>query len=130
MIIIIIIVIIIVFIIFIVLLLSLGKFTYNETIFYTARIVQGLAVLHANNIVYRDLKPENVLMDEFGYTKLSDLGLAQKVKSTGISGVCGTRYIIIVIIVIVIIIIIIIDIIIIIKGLLGTRYAPTEPCYW
>lgn len=34
--------------------------------FYIAEIALGLACLHTHNILYRDLKPENVLLDEFG----------------------------------------------------------------
>ena len=53
-----------------------GKFTLIETKYYSARILLGLHALHKQKIVYRDLKPENVLMDKNGRTKLSDLGLA------------------------------------------------------
>jgi beta-adrenergic-receptor kinase len=67
------------------------KFCMKETIYYSSRIVQGLADMHEQNIVYRDLKPENVLMDEFGYTRLSDLGLACIVPKKGLVGSAGTR---------------------------------------
>ena len=69
----------------------LGVFSLNEARYYTARIVLGIAALHELNIVYRDLKPENVLMDTDGYTRLSDLGLSTAVGPNGISGCCGTR---------------------------------------
>lgn len=46
--------------------------------------------LHQNGIVYRDLKPDNILMDEQGKTRLSDLGLACKA-SPGLVGAYGTR---------------------------------------
>jgi beta-adrenergic-receptor kinase len=68
-----------------------GGFTVPEAKYYSARILMGIAALHDLNIVYRDLKPENVLMDENGATKLSDLGLACKVGRNGLSGTCGTR---------------------------------------
>lgn len=67
------------------------KFSMKETIYYSSRIVQGLSDMHEKNIVYRDLKPENVLMDEFGYTRLSDLGLACIVPKKGLVGLAGTR---------------------------------------
>lgn len=44
--------------------------------YYAAQIVTGLFHLHAMDIVYRDMKPENVLLDGKGQCRLSDLGLA------------------------------------------------------
>lgn len=39
---------------------------------------QGLYYLHANSIIYADLKPSNVLMNEYNTLKLCDFGLAKK----------------------------------------------------
>ena len=33
--------------------------------------------MHNNNIIYRDLKPENVLIDSLGYIKITDFGLSK-----------------------------------------------------
>lgn len=44
--------------------------------FYAANIILGLEALHSLGIVYRDLKPENVLIGADGYTKLCDFGLS------------------------------------------------------
>jgi cGMP-dependent protein kinase 2 len=49
----------------------------NVARFYIASIVLALEYLHDHNIVYRDLKPENVFIDQQGYPKLGDFGFAK-----------------------------------------------------
>lgn len=48
----------------------------KRIIHYTAQIATGILHLHDMNIIYRDMKPENVLLDSQGQCRLSDLGLA------------------------------------------------------
>ncbi|XP_029460482.1 rhodopsin kinase [Rhinatrema bivittatum] len=62
--------------------------------FYTAQIICGMEHLHQNRIIYRDLKPENVLLDNDGNVRISDLGLAvelkeKKSKTKGYAGTSG-----------------------------------------
>lgn len=45
---------------------------------YIAEILLALEALHRDMIVYRDLKPDNVILDEKGHAKLTDFGLAKK----------------------------------------------------
>lgn len=45
--------------------------------FYSAEVILGLEYLHTNNIIYRDLKPENLLLGSDGHIKLSDFGLSK-----------------------------------------------------
>ena len=47
---------------------------------YAAMVVSGLAFLHERKIVYRDLKPENLLFDPDGYLKIIDFGFAKVVQ--------------------------------------------------
>ena len=56
--------------------------------FYAACVVEGLRAIHAKTIVYRDLKMENLIIDEIGYLKIVDFGLAKKTEKTFTS--CGT----------------------------------------
>lgn len=47
--------------------------------FYAAEVVLGLEHLHQQGIVYRDCKPENILLDDAGHVRISDLGLAVEI---------------------------------------------------
>lgn len=47
-----------------------GSFDDSTTRFYTGCVVEAFAYLHAKGIIYRDLKPENLILDSHGYAKL------------------------------------------------------------
>jgi len=57
---------------------KLGLLTRDQAQFYLASMILAIEYLHERNIAYRDLKPENVLLDNQGYIKLIDFGCAKK----------------------------------------------------
>ena len=57
-----------------------GRFTADTALFYAAEIVLALEYLHSLSLVYRDLKPENLLLDRQGHLKLTDFGFAKKLE--------------------------------------------------
>lgn len=66
-------------------------FTEDEARFYTAEIIMGLAHIHSRNMIYRDLKPANILLDGEGHARISDLGLVRDMSKTLPSSECGTH---------------------------------------
>lgn len=67
------------------------RFTESQAKFYALSVALALAHLHSKKIVYRDLKPENVLMGEDGYVCLTDFGLAKILEQNEVAQTfCGT----------------------------------------
>lgn len=64
-------------------------FSPDVTRFYLATIILALKYLHSFNIIYRDLKPENLLLDSKGYVRLTDFGFA-KIVDDRTWTLCGT----------------------------------------
>ena len=59
---------------------NIGHFKESAAIFYASNIVLALKYLHENQILYRDLKAENLMVDKKGYIKLTDFGFATRLK--------------------------------------------------
>lgn len=61
--------------------------------FYAAEILSALEDIHNLGIVYKDLKPENLVLDIYGHIKLIDFGLSEFIKSTdtGRETSCGSE---------------------------------------
>ena len=54
-----------------------GTFDEARVKLYAAEIALGIGTLHANKTIYRDLRPENILVDAEGHLKIIDFGLAK-----------------------------------------------------
>lgn len=57
---------------------EVGRFSNDEAKFYATELVVFIEFCHANGYMYRDLKPENVLLDGHGHIKVVDLGFIKK----------------------------------------------------
>lgn len=58
-----------------------SQFSDERVRLYAAEITSALAHLHSFDIIYRDLKPENLLLDSDGHIKITDFGLSKQFKS-------------------------------------------------
>uniref|UniRef100_A0A6A7G9E5 Protein kinase DC2-like n=2 Tax=Hirondellea gigas TaxID=1518452 RepID=A0A6A7G9E5_9CRUS len=68
---------------------STGKFPPATAVFYATEIVSALTYLHSLSIVYRDVKPENLLLDKDGHLKITDFGFSKKLTDRTWT-LCGT----------------------------------------
>lgn len=70
------------------------RFTEERAKFYAAEIACALGYLHSRYVIYRDLKPENLLLDRYGHIVITDFGLAKeqmnKLENETTRTFCGT----------------------------------------
>ena len=53
------------------------KMKEEQALFYFSEICLGMLYLHSKMIVYRDIKPENILIDSEGHIRIADFGLSK-----------------------------------------------------
>jgi len=58
--------------------------------FYGAGVLLALSYMHSKNIAYRDMKPENCLVDSLGYPKVVDFGFSKVIEDNKSYTLCGT----------------------------------------
>ena len=63
----------------------LGALDVQEALAYTIEIARGVAVAHSRNLVHRDIKPQNVLIDPEGRAKVTDFGIARQLEQDGVT---------------------------------------------
>ena len=66
-----------------------NKFPLEKAQFYAGQIVFVLEYLHSKNIIYRNLKPENILINKNGYLKITDFELSKNIEDRTYT-MCGT----------------------------------------
>ena len=62
-----------------------GALDPQEALAYAIEIARGLTVAHNRNMVHRDIKPQNVLIDAEGRAKLTDFGISRQLEQDGMT---------------------------------------------
>jgi len=62
-----------------------GRLAVSESIAYAIEIARGLGVAHDRGIIHRDVKPQNVLVDEEGAARVTDFGIARSLHQEGLT---------------------------------------------
>jgi eukaryotic-like serine/threonine-protein kinase len=62
-----------------------GALDAQEALAYAIEVARGLTVAHARNMVHRDIKPQNVLIDSEGRAKLTDFGISRQLEQDGMT---------------------------------------------
>jgi len=64
----------------------MGPVTVGKTISVAKQVCDGLVEAHSLGVVHRDLKPQNIMVDQEGNVRIMDFGIARSVRGKGITG--------------------------------------------
>lgn len=67
-----------------------SQFSEEWSMFYSASVLSAFGHMHVHKIAYRDLKPENLVLNDAGFVKIVDFGLAKKITRGQTYTFCGT----------------------------------------
>lgn len=62
-----------------------GKLSREEAVTIAKQVCEGLAEAHELGVIHRDLKPQNIMIDEKGQTKIMDFGIACSIEAPGVT---------------------------------------------
>jgi len=65
---------------------KMGQMSAGQVISIAMQVCEGMAEAHRLGVVHRDLKPQNIMVDEEGNARIMDFGIARSVKGKGITG--------------------------------------------
>ena len=65
---------------------KIGQLSAGQAIPIAKQVCEGLAEAHRLGVVHRDLKPQNIMVDEEGNARIMDFGIARSLKARGITG--------------------------------------------
>ena len=61
---------------------DIGLLSTQDSQFYIGTLILCMEYLHSRNIIYRDIKPENIMVDSKGYMYMIDMGTAKILKQS------------------------------------------------
>jgi serine/threonine protein kinase len=66
-------------------LMRIGQLSPGKTIFIAKQICSGLTAAHNMGVIHRDLKPQNIMLDQEGNVRIMDFGIARSIQAKGLT---------------------------------------------